>query len=131
MARGYSATLEVKCWKEHTCCYCGTAYRYLLRKKKTAGGTSQQSAVTAATGACFWLVFLLVGASLVLMPGSEFARFMGRWPSNPHTHPIVVGPGDTFWAPIELDGPDPIKSLRGYWAATGTGKIVNGLQINL
>src|SRR5207237_1244703 len=28
MARGYNATLEVKCWKEHTCCYCGAPYRY-------------------------------------------------------------------------------------------------------
>src|SRR5207249_2916896 len=48
MARGYSATLEVKCWKEHTCCYCGAADRYLLRKKKTGQGNSEEAAATAA-----------------------------------------------------------------------------------
>ncbi len=52
MARGYKATLEVKCWKEHACCYCGAAYRYLLTKRQTGRGASQTDAVSAArTGA--------------------------------------------------------------------------------
>lgn len=52
MARGYKATLEVKCWKEHVCCYCGAAYRYLLTKRRTGRGGSQTDAVSAArTGA--------------------------------------------------------------------------------
>jgi hypothetical protein len=247
MARGYSATLDVKCWKEHTCCYCGAAYRYLARCKKTGHGSSQEAAVASAnsaalrtvrnqlelrpcpgcghhqpemigarrllrhglivlvvgsalltlfllgaselvptsvalwpfsllsgasliamtwvgahnpngnlrtnkaraarlieqgqmqlapaepdrddrprpviveTGIGFWLAFLLLGATLVLMPGSEFVRFAGRWPTNHHTHPPIIGTGDTFWTWIELD---EIKSLRGYGTATGTGKIL-------
>ena len=52
MARGYKATLEVKCWKEHACCYCGAAYRYLLSKRQSGAGASQTDAVSAArTGA--------------------------------------------------------------------------------
>src|SRR5947208_3663499 len=48
MAGAYKATLEVQCWKEHTCCYCGAAYRYLLRKKQTGHGPSQTDAAGAA-----------------------------------------------------------------------------------
>jgi hypothetical protein len=48
MARGYKATLEVKCWKEHTCCYCGAPYRYLLTKKQTGHGGTQSDALGAA-----------------------------------------------------------------------------------
>jgi hypothetical protein len=48
MARGFNATLEVKCWKEHTCCYCGAAYRYLLQKQQTGRGVTQADAVGAA-----------------------------------------------------------------------------------
>jgi len=255
MARGYSVTLDVKCWKEHTCCYCGAAYRYRVQKKKIGQGNSQEAAAAAATGAAiralrneselrpcpgcghyqpemigarrlvrhgflvlfagsalltflllgacdlvpnsvslwlfvlfagvamiaatwigmrnlnsnlrankaraqrlvdqqqmqitpadanredrprpvvvetgagFWLAFLLLGATLIFMPGSEFIRIAGRWPSNPNTHPTIVGPGDSFWTWIDLD--EPIKSLRGYWTATGTGKIINGNQLKL
>ena len=254
MARGYSATLEVKCWKEHTCCYCGAAYRYIMRKKKSGSGSSPQSAAANATGAAiralrgeselrpcpgcghcqpemigsrrlvrhgflvlfvgsalltllllgiydlvplsvalwlfilfaaaamiaataigasnpngnlrrnkvyaerlvaqqqmqitpaepdreerprpvivetgvgFWLTFLLLGGTLVLMPGSELVRLAGRWPSNPNTHPAIVGPGDSFWIWIKPE--EEIKSLRGYWTASGTAKIVGGLKLN-
>lgn len=48
MARGYNATLDVKCWKEHACCYCGAAYRYLLKKKQSGYGATQPDAVGAA-----------------------------------------------------------------------------------
>src|SRR6516162_2996986 len=48
MARGYKAILEVKCWKEHTCCYCGVPFRYPLQKLRTGRGSSQQAAVNAA-----------------------------------------------------------------------------------
>jgi hypothetical protein len=48
MARGYKATLDVKCWKEHVCCYCGVAYRYVLDKNQTGTGATQTDAVAAA-----------------------------------------------------------------------------------
>jgi hypothetical protein len=45
MARGYNATLDVKCWKEHTCCYCAAPYRYLVQKRQLGHGASQAEAV--------------------------------------------------------------------------------------
>jgi hypothetical protein len=51
MAGGYKATLQVKCWKEQTCCYCGAVYRHLLSRDKTGYGPSQQAAAEAATAA--------------------------------------------------------------------------------
>src|SRR5260221_451761 len=47
----FRATLDVQCWKEHTCCYCGAAYRYLLRRKQTGHGPSQTDAAGAARSA--------------------------------------------------------------------------------
>jgi hypothetical protein len=48
MARGYNATVDVQCWKEHACCYCGASYRYPLNKKLTGYGATQTDAVHAA-----------------------------------------------------------------------------------
>ena len=251
MARGYKATLEVKCWKEHACCYCGAAYRYLLSKRRTGHGASQTDAVSAArtgavralrsrvemmpcpscghfqpdmigrqrlrrhavvfvgitalfiltyvagmtytvsgpatlwvlffgaaaawiaytwigcrnpnhrirankafaerlvqqkrlhpvtaeadrddrprpvvieTGAGFWVVyFLLVGATVALMPGAEVIRMGNGWPWNPLWHGPIVGPGDTAWIWVQPE--QPIQSLRGEWKATGSAKLVNG-----
>jgi hypothetical protein len=255
MAGGYKATLEVQCWKEHTCCYCGAAYRYLLRKKQTGHGPTQTDAAAAArssavrafrstlefrpcpgcgnyqpdmigasrlsrhailllltvavlagvfllgvlelvppavtlvllvlfagpillintwigmsnpnrnlrankalaerlvnqnkqqavptdtnredrpravvidTGVGYWLAFLFLGATVVLMPGAELVRLAGGWRSNPDWHPAFIGPGDTAWTWVHLD--QPIESLRGEWRATGSGKILNGNAIGL
>jgi hypothetical protein len=249
MARGYKATLEVKCWKEHACCYCGASYRYVLNRRKTGHGASQTDAVASAraravrslrgrvemmpcpacghfqpdmvaahrmrrhavvfiavtgifltllflglgyalsgpatlwlvflcaaaawiaytwigarnpntrirsnkalaerlvaqkrlqpipsegerderprpvvieTGAGFWFVFLLLGATVALLPGAEVIRLGSRWPSNPDWHPPIVGPGDKAWLWIHVD--NPIESLNGEWRATGSARIVN------
>jgi hypothetical protein len=252
MAGGYKATLDVKCWKEHTCCYCGVPYRYLVQQKMTGHGPSQADAVGAAkaagvrkarsaqrlqpcpgcgnyqpdmigarrlsrhtrlflvtvavlltvsllgafaimpgwlalvllvlfagpvllintwigarnpnrnlrankalaerlvanhqlqamtaqtdasdrpravaieTGVGYWVAFLLLAATLLLMPGAEFVRLAGGWKSNPDWHPGIVGPGDTAWTWVTTK--KPIASLRGEWRATGSGKIVNPRQ---
>src|SRR5262249_43368317 len=49
MAKGFTATLEVKCWKEHECCSCGTVYRYKFRRKKKGQGQTESDAAAAAT----------------------------------------------------------------------------------
>ncbi len=51
MAGGYKATLDVRGWKEHICCYCGVPYRYLVKTRKIGRGTSQPTALAAARGA--------------------------------------------------------------------------------
>jgi hypothetical protein len=249
MAGGYKATLDVKCWKEHTCCYCGAPYRYVVQKKMTGRGRSQADAASAAkaagvraarsalrlqpcpgcgnfqpdmigarrlsrharlflvtvavllsvsllgafemtpgwlalvllvlfagpvllintwigarnpnrnlrvnkalaerlvanhelqamtaetdandrpravaieTGVGYWVAFLLLAATLLLMPGAELMRVAGGWKSNPDWHPGIVGPGDTAWTRVTTN--QPIASLRGEWRATGSGKIIN------
>lgn len=47
----YTAKLEVKCWKEHTCSACQTVYRYLFKRTKTGTGGTEQAAGAAATRA--------------------------------------------------------------------------------
>jgi len=49
MANKFTATLEVKCWKEHECCSCGTVYRYKFRRKKKGQGQTESDAAAAAT----------------------------------------------------------------------------------
>jgi hypothetical protein len=44
MATTYKATLEVQCWKEHTCNHCGTVYRYLFKRKKVGQGATEEAA---------------------------------------------------------------------------------------
>jgi hypothetical protein len=255
MARGYNATLDVKCWKEHTCCYCAAPYRYLIQKKQVGYGASQADAASAAktaavrglrralpmypcpacghfqpdmigalrlrrhvllllitggfflivfvlgmwevlpgalalwllilcsfvgliaatvigaanpnrslrtnkalagrlvaqqrlqpvggtedrddrprpivveTGAGYWLVLLLLAATVLLMPGAELVRNASSWPTNAGWHPTMFGPSDSPWTWIVQD--EPIESLRGEWRATGTGKMLNvPAQIN-
>src|SRR5262245_56814648 len=47
----YTATLEVRCWKEHTCSACGTIYRYRFTRKKSGQGGTEQAAGAAVTRA--------------------------------------------------------------------------------
>ncbi len=51
MAVTYTATLEVQCWKEHTCSACGTVYRYLFTRTRKGKGGSEEQAHAAATNA--------------------------------------------------------------------------------
>jgi hypothetical protein len=47
----YTAKIEVRCWKEHTCSACRTVYRYLFKRTKSGTGGSEQAAGAAATRA--------------------------------------------------------------------------------
>src|SRR6516162_8262270 len=51
MAAKFTATLEVKCWKEHECSSCGTVYRYKFRRKKKGQGQTEDQAAAGATQA--------------------------------------------------------------------------------
>ncbi len=73
--------------------------------------------VVIETGAGFWVVFLLLGGTVALMPGAEVMRLSGDWPSNPGWHPPIVGPGDTSWIWVEPD--QPLETLRGEWRLIG------------
>jgi hypothetical protein len=44
MARYYLSTAQFSVWKEHACVGCGGAYRYLLRRKKSARGATAEAA---------------------------------------------------------------------------------------
>jgi hypothetical protein len=44
MAKTYTSTLQVRCWKQHTCQGCGANYSYLLlRKAVGTGGTAEKA----------------------------------------------------------------------------------------
>ncbi len=51
MATNFKATLEVQCWKQHTCSHCGTVYRYLFKRKKTGQAGTEDAAREAANNA--------------------------------------------------------------------------------
>src|SRR5262245_1975374 len=44
MAKNYTATIEAKSWKEHTCAACGATYSYLLQRKVTGTAGNPQRA---------------------------------------------------------------------------------------
>lgn len=44
MAKVYTATLEVQCWKEHTCHGCGGVYAYELRRRVQGQGDNSETA---------------------------------------------------------------------------------------
>jgi hypothetical protein len=83
--------------------------------------------VIIETGAGFWIIgFLLLGATVALMPGAEVVRMGSAWPWNPHWHPPIVGPGDTSW--VWVVPKEPFESLRGEWKATGSVQVVGGVD---
>lgn len=48
MAKTYTSTINVKCWKEHACANCGTQYAYqFARKVSGTAGTAAQATVRA------------------------------------------------------------------------------------
>jgi hypothetical protein len=51
MATTYKSTIELSCWKEHTCENCGTVFRYLFKRTKTGQAGSVQAAENAARAA--------------------------------------------------------------------------------
>jgi hypothetical protein len=48
MVTTYTSTIEVNVWKEHTCCACGSVFRYLFKRKKQGQGGSPEKARAAA-----------------------------------------------------------------------------------
>jgi hypothetical protein len=44
MAKRYTASLDFKCWKEHTCSCCGGVYTYMLQRKLTGQAASEPGA---------------------------------------------------------------------------------------
>lgn len=43
---GYNASVTANCWKVHTCINCSTIFRYLMSRKVTAQGNTEQAART-------------------------------------------------------------------------------------
>lgn len=48
MAQSYKASLDVNCWKQHTCVSCGTKFRYALIRKANGEANSEEAAMVAA-----------------------------------------------------------------------------------
>jgi hypothetical protein len=48
MATTYRATINFNVWKQHTCVHCNAKYRYLLQRKITGTGGTEQAASNAA-----------------------------------------------------------------------------------
>jgi hypothetical protein len=48
MATTYTATIEVRCWKQHTCVSCGCDFRYLFARTITGQGGTEAAARAAA-----------------------------------------------------------------------------------
>src|SRR5947208_14516607 len=44
MATTYTSTLEIRCWKQHTCAACGALYSYLFVRKITGSGSTADRA---------------------------------------------------------------------------------------
>jgi hypothetical protein len=51
MGTTYKSTIEVSCWKEHTCGGCGAVFRYLFKRTKTGQAGSERAASDAARAA--------------------------------------------------------------------------------
>ena len=48
MGKTYTSTIDLRCWKEHTCGCCGAMYSYeLVRKIKGTGGTAEKASINA------------------------------------------------------------------------------------
>ena len=47
MAKKYTATVQLHCWKQHDCSVCGTQYAYILNRKIVGTGPSAQAAQNA------------------------------------------------------------------------------------
>jgi hypothetical protein len=48
MGKTYTSTIDVRCWKEHTCAGCGTPYSYeLIRKVSGSAPTAEKATVNA------------------------------------------------------------------------------------
>ncbi|MFL5329436.1 MAG: hypothetical protein ACJ8C4_11025 [Gemmataceae bacterium] len=48
MATTYKSTIEVRCWKQHTCIGCGGAFAYLFTRKVTGQANTAEAATKAA-----------------------------------------------------------------------------------
>src|SRR5438105_3171170 len=51
MATTYKSTIEVRCWKEHTCVNCGGTFAYLFVRKVTGRAPTAEAATTCARAA--------------------------------------------------------------------------------
>jgi hypothetical protein len=83
--------------------------------------------VRDATGFGFWVAFLLLSATLLLILGAELVRGVNGWPLNVKIEPPALGPGDT--ARIAL--PQRIESVQGRWKATARARALNAKELNL
>lgn len=48
MGTTYTSTIEVRCWKEHTCACCGAVYAYEFVRKVSGQGNNEANAAVAA-----------------------------------------------------------------------------------
>jgi hypothetical protein len=51
MAKTFKATIDVRCWKEHTCVHCGGVFAYLMNRKVTGQARSEAAATENARAA--------------------------------------------------------------------------------
>jgi hypothetical protein len=48
MATKSTCSVEIECWKEHTCVGCGTVFRYRMKRKRVGEGPTEKAAEIAA-----------------------------------------------------------------------------------
>src|SRR5689334_1928810 len=107
----FRVTIAVQVWKEHTCVGCGTAYRYLLRRKADGLGPTPEAAEAAAHAA----VPQVVAREADLEPCPGCGRYqpdvVGAWRLRRHgivlacaVPLLLVAPCAGLWLGIDAAG---------------------------
>ncbi len=121
MAQTHKATAQVRCWKEHECVCCGTAYRYLFQRKKTGQGQTASMARNAAAAA----VQQALESQVELRPcptcGHYGPDMIGSW--RLHGHLIVLLAAVCCFALVFLIGGIPSPGNQALWWALGVAGL--------
>jgi hypothetical protein len=91
MARYYISTLDINVWKEHTCAGCGTAYRYLLKRKKSARGGTPEAATANSRAMAAKAVANEVDFEPCPACGLYQPDMVGAWRSRAHWLTFALG----------------------------------------
>jgi hypothetical protein len=123
MAKGFTATLDVKCWKEHECNSCGTVYRYKFRRKKKGQGPTEDQAAAAATQAAIQALENQVEIRPCPSCGLVQPDMVGTWRARGHLIVLLIALAG-FIILFLFAAADGIPKNVGLWLAMAWGGLI-------
>src|SRR5262245_34180886 len=93
MGTSYKATVQVRCWKQHTCVACGSVFGYLFERKKTGQGGTEEAASAAAHNAAVKAVAQEVNLHACPQCGTVQPEMVGAIRARAHWWILGIGAG--------------------------------------